>query len=208
MKTLPDGSRRSGPGRLPAPTRSRRARRRMPRSTEALEAGDPRGHPDRLRPRDSGQHLGARPDLRCHRRRRRRRRRAHDADRARLPGGAVAARSKSRRRSRPCPASPTRRSTSSGIRRGRRTGCPTPRSCNWGCGDAAPLEESRLRADGDEAPRHAARRAVGERARDRRGLRHPGRADGQGAAAAGAARPAHVAPGHARRLPPVACRRR
>ena len=36
----------------------------------------------------------------------------------------------------------------------------------------------------------------------------PDRADGQGAAAAGAARPADVAPGHARRLPPGARRRR
>ena len=117
-------------------------------------------------------------------------------------------------------ASPTRRSMSCGSLGGRRIGCRRPRSSSWGCGKtctsaleaaapcyggrnnyAATLKKSRLRADGDEASRDAHRSGLGERARDCGAVRHPGRADGQGAAAAGAARAADVAPGHAWRIP-------
>ena len=83
---------------------------------------------------------------------------AHDADRARLPRRAVAARRSRARTSRPCRASPTPWSTSCGSRRGPRTACPTPPSSSWGCGDAPPVEESRLRADGHEASHGAPRR--------------------------------------------------
>ncbi len=66
---------------------------------------------------------------------------------------------------------------------------------------AETVEEGRLRAHRGHAPR-AARRARGrQRAGDFRGVRDPDRADGQGAAAARAARPAHLAAGDARRLP-------
>ena len=193
-----------------------------PQQDGGAEAGDRRGDLDGVRSGDPGQHLGARADLR----RRRRRRRAWRCVTMTLtapgcPGGAVAAGRSRARRSRPFPASPTPRSTSCGSRAGRRTGCRTRRSCNWvWCRShrvrfrlrrkdyyAATLQKSRLRADGDEAPRHAHRSRVGKRARDCRAVRHSGRADGQGAAAAGAARPADVASGHARRIPAGARRR-
>ena len=98
----------------------------------------------------------------------------------------------------------------SGRRRGSRAGpriaCPTRPNCSWGCGNAETLQESRLRADGDEAPRHQARSdAASTSAREiAEQYDIPHRADGEGAAAAGAQRPAHVAPGHARRLHAVA----
>src|SRR5689334_19715207 len=92
---------------------------------------------------------------------------------------------------------------------GPRIGCRTPRSYSWGSGEvpafgnrrieedvwlpplggremnhAATLQEGRLRADGDEAPRDTQRSGVGERARDRGAVRHSRRADGESAAAA------------------------
>ena len=75
---------------------------------------------------------------------------------------------------------------------------------NSGVGEAshaAPIEKSRLRAHRDEAPGDPPGRGLGQRPRDRRAVRHPDRADGQGAAAPGAPRPRDLAPGHARRLP-------
>ena len=97
---------------------------------------------------------------------------------------------------------------SCGNRAGRRIGCPRPRNCSWDCGDhdAAPIQESRLRAHRDEAPGDSPGRGLGQRPRDRRAVRHPGRADGEGAAAPGPPRPRDLAPGHARRLPPGASR--
>ena len=65
---------------------------------------------------------------------------------------------------------------------------------------AQAVQENRLRPDGHEAPGAARRPRVVERAGNRRAVRHSGRADGEGAAAAGAAQAAAVASGHARRL--------
>ena len=177
------------------PTRcSRRSRRR---SRRCYDPGDP------------GRHLRARADLR-------RVRRPPTASPAiRMTLTAPAARPR-----RSCRAGrPTRRRRCAGIDRresGRRLGAGLDQGPDVGrretaAGDvvnAATVKKSRLRADGDETPRHQDRLRVrlDQRARDRRAVRHPHRADGEGAAAAGAERPAHLAPGHARRL--HACRSR
>ena len=125
--------------------------------------------------------------------RRRRRGDPDDADRAGLPGRADPAGPGRATPAKASPASPTRRSTSCGSRAGRRTGCRTSRSCNWGCGDLM-LRLSKKADYALMAMKHLAIKrdaaVVDQRARDRRAVRHPDRADGEGAAAARAQRPA------------------
>ena len=101
----------------------------------SLRPKDHRRHLLGLRPRDPGQHLGARAHLRHRHRRRAPRARPDDADRPRLPVGAVAARSRSSARCARSRAWPTPTSRSSGSRPGPPTGCPTPPSCSSGCSD-------------------------------------------------------------------------
>ena len=93
-----------------------------------------RGAGDGLRPRDSGQHQGARAHLRRARRQGRPRRHPHDADRAGVSGGADRCRSRSATKRRRCRASPRRRWRSSGTRRGTKIACPRQPSCSWACG--------------------------------------------------------------------------
>ena len=113
--------------------------------------------------------------------------RAHDAHRAWLPGGAVTTR-RSRREGQGRARRDRREGwpRSCGIRHQPRAACPRSRSSSWGCGDAAPVED----LDGHETSHGAGRCAVGRAREIAEAYEASYRADGEGAAAAGAPRPA------------------
>ena len=174
--------------------------------TDGAQAGDSRCDPDGVRPGDPGQHQGARAHLRYHGGRQRRRRHPDDADRAGLPGGAVAA-GGSRHENKAVPGVTDAKVDIVWEPPGRRSGCPTRRNCNSHVVIVVMLRLSKKADYALMAMKHLATRpdgGVGERPGDRRAVRHSHRADGEGPAAPRPARPADVAPGHARRLSPRA----
>ena len=96
-----------------------------------VAGADRRGDEDRLRPRDSGRYLRARPDLRDHRRPRTPRAREDDADQSRVPVRAADCRAKSATRSRPCRRHQRVGRDRLGAAVERRTGCRRRPSCRW-----------------------------------------------------------------------------